>query len=176
MSLRERIFPITKRPELVQTQWAPGWGAATSGFGYAASFLTRHRTEFGATIDQAGIAIIFLQRHRVELALKELLHEMTGHAPAGHSLEELWGKCEKDVGPLDTQAWTQFSDQRELIEVLNTVDGSSTVFRYPVDRNGTKVNRPEFIDLDALDEAVERFEYAVGGYIDYWTETQRAGP
>lgn len=175
MGLYDEIFPTAGHPDLVQTQWAPGWGAAVSGFGYAAGFLTRHRAQFGATIDQAGIAIIYLQRHRVELALKELMHTLTGQTPGGHDLDALWTKCAAEVGPLDPAAWADFAGYRELVDVLHAVDDSSTVFRYPTNRDGSSVDRPAFINLDALNEACEKFEYAVAGYIDYWSERKHAG-
>lgn len=176
MSLRHRIFPARRHPDLVQTQWAAGWGEAVSGFGYAAEYLTRHRKDFGATIDQVGIAIFYLQRHRVELALKQLMYGLTGDVLTGHCLDGLWRECETRVEPLDAQAWVDFAHHREIIDVLQAADASSTVFRYPVNSDGSAVERPAFIDLEALNDAVDQLEHSVSGYIDYWSELQAAGP
>lgn len=176
MTLHERIFPTTPDPRLVQARWAAGWGEAVSGFGYAAELLTRRREDFGATLDQAGIAIIFLQRHRAELVLKDLLYQLAGKAPSGHDLDKLWVACGTQISPLDQEAWSQFSAHRELIDVLHHADRSSTVFRYPQKVDGSNATRPNYIDLDELQKALEEFESAATRVIDYISDVRAAGP
>jgi hypothetical protein len=70
MAVADEIFPQEQWFEYAETKYAAGWSDVFWGFGYAAKYLTKHRSELGALVDQAGVAIFFLQRHRVELGLK----------------------------------------------------------------------------------------------------------
>jgi hypothetical protein len=137
MPLSDDIFPTQRDPRHVQTEWSEGWFGAEAGFGYAAEYLTDHRGDFGATIDQAGIAVFFLQRHRVELALKGLLDAVGEKPPEGHSLRHVWGICQRVLKPKDAGAWATFAaDHKELMELMDGVDALSFTFRYPVDKTG----------------------------------------
>jgi hypothetical protein len=171
VSLFDEIFPSERKSGYVQTEWAQGWGDIAAGFGYAAEHLTEHRLDFGATIDQTGLALFFLQRHRVELELKALLQAAGAGMSGEHSLARLWALCESTLKPRDPDEWRDFATSHaDLIEALNRVDEGSYTFRYPVDRSGQKVDRPQFINPVALHEYVEQFSAGVSGYIDYLTE------
>lgn len=168
MGLFDEIFPTKRDPRLVQTEWAGDWLDGAAGFGYAAERLTEHRDKFGALIDQAGLAVFFLQRHRVEMTLKGLLDAVGGDVTGKHGLLYLWELCKKALEPKDPAAWKQFAaDHRELVKVLDTVDQSSYTFRYPVDTKGRKASRPAFIDLEVLNEHVERMYFGAVGYVDH---------
>jgi hypothetical protein len=89
MNAREEIFPPKGRVEFVQTEWARGWGAASSGFAEAARVLTKRAHRVGPSVDQVGLVVFFLQRHRVELALKQLLDFLGQEFEPKHSLSYL---------------------------------------------------------------------------------------
>jgi hypothetical protein len=176
MSIREEIFPSERREAYVQTEWSKGWGYAGIGYREAARLLTKEKGTFGASVDQTGLAIFFLQRHRVELSLKELL-DARGEAKRAiklqHSLVRLWNACRELVGA-DTAEWQQLDSGSELIAVLDDADPGSYSFRYPVNRDGNEIERPQFIDLDALGMHVDNFVSSIDGYLDYMEEMEQA--
>jgi hypothetical protein len=172
VGIYDQIFPSKRSPRLVQTEWASDWFDGAAGFGYAAEYLTEHRADFGATIDQAGLAVVFLQRHRVEMVLKGLLDAAGADVTDKHDLEYLWRLCERELQPKGRREWDQFAaDHKELVEAIHRADPTSFAFRYPVDKAGSKVKRPDFIDLTELNEHVDRFYFAGTGYVDYLFET-----
>jgi hypothetical protein len=176
VSLADEIFPDGRHPDLVQTEWAAGWGYGSIGFAEAARFLTKNRAKFHATIDQVGLVIFFLQRHRVELALKELLLAHGGdlaEIKPPHSLNALWKACEQAVG-VGSEGWQHLgSAGTELVALLHERDPGSDTYRYPVDRAGKKHKRPKFINLVALEEHVDALASAIGGYMAYSDEARR---
>ena len=171
MSIYGEIFPSDGRHEHVQTQWSGGWTSGASGFGYAAEFLTERARSFGATIDQAGLAVFFLQRHRVEMVLKDLLIFLKVEFKASHSLQYLWGLCEQGFGESELLSWPDFeAEQGEFVGALIFVDDGAVTFRFPADREGREVTRPQFIDLAALNRHTAAFESGAHGCIDYVSE------
>jgi hypothetical protein len=176
MSIREEIFPSERREAYVQTEWSKGWGYAGIGYRKAARLLTKERGTFGAGVDQVGLAIFFLQRHRVELSLKELL-DARGEAKRAiklrHSLIRLWEACRELVGA-DTVEWQHMNLGSELIAVLDDTDPGSYSFRYPVNRHGNEIERPQFIDLDALEMHVNNFVSSIDEYLYYMEQVQQA--
>jgi hypothetical protein len=169
VTLASEIFPKTRREDLVQTQWAKGWTYGAIGFQEAAHFLTTHRKDFGATIDQVGLAVFFLQRHRMELAMKELL-VADQQLPKGHSLARLWQQCRIVVGA-ESQSWAELdAGGSELVALIHEHDPDSTRFRYPSDTKGRTARRPAFIALDALDAHVTGFVHLLQGYLERWDE------
>ncbi len=175
VSLADEILPDRGRPDLVQTEWASGWGYESSGFTEAARFLTEHRAQFHANIDQVGLVVFYLQRHRVELALKELLlaHRVElSEIKSPHSLDALWQECKQKIGP-DPEAWAYLdSEAGELIALLHEIDPDSHAFRYPVDRSGNTHDRPKYIDLTALEKHVDALCGAIDGCITYLAEAR----
>lgn len=174
MSVRDEIFPAERRLDYVQTEWAEGWTASAAGFGYAAEFLTKHARAFGATIDQAGLAVFFLQRHRVELVLKNLLGFLEVKFKPSHSLRYLWDQCEAGFSSHGGLDWVAFErEHREFIETLIEADDGAATFRFPVDRDGREVDRPRFIDLEALNRHADRFLWDANGCMDFvWAGKQ----
>lgn len=176
VALRDEIFPSEQRAAYVQTGWSKGWAFTGIGYGEAARFLTEHRRRFGASIDQVGLVIFFLQRHRVELAMKEMLVRRRfdlREIKAQHSLVALWNACRRVVGA-DTEEWRQLEvGGSEIVALLADADPGSHTYRYPVGTNGKEHDRPEFIDLDALEEHVTAFVSLIDGYIDFVEEAAR---
>jgi hypothetical protein len=176
VALRDEIFPSEQREAYVQTQWSKGWGYAGIGYGEAAQFLTEHRRDFRASIDQVGLVIFFLQRHRVELALKEMLVQRRfdlREVKAQHSLVALWNACRTAVGA-DTQEWRELdTGGSEMIGLLADADPGSYTYRYPVGKDGKENERPEFIDLDALEDHVTAFVSLIDGYLAFIEEAEQ---
>jgi hypothetical protein len=177
MGLADEIFPTERHPDFVQTEWAEGWGFTSIGFEEAARVLTEHRSELGAGIDQVGLVVVFLQRHRVELALKKLLDARKADLrtiKSPHSLPALWALCAKTLG-MDSDEW-RFIDGAgaELVALLDERDQTSHTYRYPVDRDGRRRQRPPFIDLVALDKHVGNLVWAIRSFLDYAAEGEQA--
>jgi hypothetical protein len=171
MGAAEEIFPSERRLDYVQTEWAEGWSAGASGFGYAAEFLTKHARSFGATIDQAGLAVFFLQRHRVELVLKDLLGVLGMKFPSTHSLRRLWQLCEQGFAPVDGLSWVEFEQGNGgFIEAMIAVDDGAATFRFPEDRDGEAIERPAFIDLGALNRHADKLYWDAVGCINFVSE------
>ena len=111
------------------------------------------------------------------MCLKHFLEAMTGKPGKDHDLLKLWQQCEMQIKPLDLKAWNGFAKrQRQFVDVMHSVDPTSTAFRYPAAKDGTPTSRPANIDLDALNAAAAAFENEIDGYIDWWWELQNAGP
>lgn len=171
MSVHDEIFPQHQDLAFVQTQWSKDWHGISGGFEYAARYLTENRSKFGATIDQVGLAIFFMQRHRVEIALKAMLNGLKAEVPGHHSLRRLWRDVEAAARPRSEKDWKGFArDHADLIDALDAVDSQSFAFRYPVKKDGTPVDRPPYIDLDALERHVSEFDRHASAYVDYITE------
>ena len=135
------------------------------GFEKATRFLTEHREQLGATIDQTGLVIFFLQRHRVELALKELLVAHRADLKPTHSLDLLWKEC-KRILYARSEDWNSLNSAgAELVNLLHKHDPNSHSYRYPVDPQGRKHERPKFIDLVALEKHVNAFIETVNSYM-----------
>jgi hypothetical protein len=177
MGIRDEIFPYSRREDYVQTEWAKGWAYAAIGYREAARFLTKHRRDFRASIDQVGLVIFFIQRHCVELALKELLVSEgvdLKEIKSQHSLVALWYACREVVGS-ETDGWVFLEKEGgNLVELLDDADPGSYGFRYPVDRDDVEYERPACIDLDALATHVSRLTTAVDGYLDHRSEDEQA--
>ncbi len=176
VTLRASIFPSERREAYVQTEWSKGWTYAGIGYREAAGFLTEHRRRFGATIDQVGLVIFFLQRHRVELTMKEMLVDRgfdLREVKAQHSLVALWDGCRRAVGA-DTKEWRELDAAGgELVTLLADVDPGSYTYRYPVGKDGDEHERPEFIDLDALEQHVTAFVSLIDGYVAWVDQAEQ---
>jgi hypothetical protein len=168
-------FPEKRHPDFVQTEWSHGWPFASIGYGEAARHLTQHRRDFQGAIDSVGLVVFYLQRHRVELRLKELLvaHGVKADELRTHSLVALWKRCEAIIGA-DNDEWQQLDTAcGELIRVLDKYDRNSDAYRYPVNPDGERHDRPPYIELVALERHVSSFVSMIDGYTDYSDEARR---
>jgi hypothetical protein len=181
MTVRGEIFSAQSSERYVQTEWAGGWTYAVIGFGEAARMLTEQRRKMGASVDQIGLAVFYLQRHRVELILKQTLIDL-GEEPIrvikpGHDLAALWALLKARLQSDDPGEWdTLERDHGDFVSVMHEADSSSFSYRYPVDKSGSHSVRPDYIDLDALQHHVERFESGLHGYLDWLSEARMAEP
>lgn len=156
----------------VQTEWAADWLATAHGFGLAANYLTDHREDFHAEIDQARVAIFFLQRHRVELLIKAIIDQHKIEVPHTHSLKPSWDVLKDTIRGLDDDTADHLAEQGDaLIQLLDVAEASSMTFRYPVDKLGARSDRPDNINLEALNKRIEDFDLALTGAMDYLSET-----
>jgi HEPN domain-containing protein len=173
VGIADEIFPSKARRDHVQTQWSPGWTGTAMGFGEAARFLTENRQRSGASIDSVGPVVFFIQRHRMEVAMKELLIFRGTDIPRSHSLTTLWHLCAQAIGPR-TEEWRHMDELgTELVALIDSHDPDSQTFRYPVGLDGEPHHRPAIIDLEALEEHVEKFVSNLTGYEDYVSEGRR---
>jgi len=61
----------------------------------------------------------------------------------------------------------------ELIRVLDKSDRNSDAYRYPVNPDGERHDRPPYIELVALERHVSSFVSMIDGYTDYSDEARR---
>jgi hypothetical protein len=171
VTVHDEIFPSYRSLDFVQTEWSKDWFGVASGFEYAAQHLTANRHSFGAAIDAVGLAIFYLQRHRVEIALKAILRDFKAEVSTHHFLRALWKQVGAAFRARDKATWVELNQAHApLIVALDRVDPGSFTFRYPVSADGTTVERPLFIDLDALERHVTRFVNDSAAAVDWVSE------
>ena len=103
--------------------------------------------------------ILFLIRHYVELRLKELiqganyLDNQSADFPTGHKLQKLWNifkirysEVIENLEPGDPVILII----NDLIDEISGLDPNSMTFRYPVDFEGNRIPKPEYINLQNL--------------------------
>jgi hypothetical protein len=171
-TLSDRIFPSNSPHPgtLMQTQWIGTWESQFIGLGRLTAFLCDQLGRFSAADDDLGLGVVFLHRHRAEVGLKLLLER--AEAPVlklkGHQLDRLRSRC-KDVLVASglSSEWARLcADQDEYLTLLENMDQSGAVYRYPADTQGTPFVREDFIDLAELEKAGARFEAAVMLVVD----------
>lgn len=115
---------------------------------------------------------IFLIRQYVELRLKELIQglnyiENQSFAfPTGHNINELWRYFltkRQTLNFVEIEE-TYFAEMKQLINELSTVDPGSFAFRYPVDKEGLKTQKLEYVNLRNLKETFIRMCFTMDGY------------
>ena len=123
---------------------------------------------------------VFLIRHYLELRLKELIQglnyckEQNKNFPTHHDLQNLWSDFKKAYSSIGENS----NDQRfqiidELIKEMTNVDPISMSFRYPVDKQGEKTQKPEYVNLTNLRETFVRVCFVFDGVamqIAHYTE------
>jgi HEPN domain-containing protein len=113
---------------------------------------------------------IFLIRHYIELRLKELIlginlcNGLTNEYPKSHDIQKLW----RDFKTAYLSIGEDITDPRfdvigELIEEMASVDPISMSFRYPVDKNGMKIQKLKTINLTNLRETFIRLGFVFDG-------------
>lgn len=113
---------------------------------------------------------IFLIRHYLELRLKELIqglnycNKQNKNFPTHHDLQNLWSEFKKAYTVIGENS----NDQRfqiidELIKEMTSVDPISMSFRYPVDKQGVKTQKLEYVNLNNLRETFIRVCFVFDG-------------
>tara|TARA_R110002072_G_scaffold125944_3_gene262499 strand:+ start:29704 stop:30327 length:624 start_codon:yes stop_codon:yes gene_type:complete len=113
---------------------------------------------------------VFLIRHYIELRLKELIQglnfllEDSQDFPTHHKLMNLYGDFKAlyiKIGESPTSKDFQALD--ELIKELSFFDSTSMAFRYPIDKDGEKTQKLEYINLINLKETFIRVSFLFDG-------------
>lgn len=123
---------------------------------------------------------VFLIRHYLELRLKELIQglnyckEQNKNFPTHHDLQNLWSDFKKAYSSIGENTNDQiFQIIDELIKEMTNVDPISMSFRYPVDKQGEKTQKLEYVNLTNLRETFVRVCFVFDGVamqIAHYTE------
>ncbi|MFC7356704.1 hypothetical protein ACFQO1_03320 [Jejudonia soesokkakensis] len=117
--------------------------------------------------------IIFLIRHYLELRLKELTQGLIfcknqkRDFPKHHDIKLLWGEFKAEyaaIGQNPNDAQFQAAD--ELIKEMSYFDPISMAFRYPVDKEGNKTQKLEYVNLNNLKDSFIRISFLLDGVAD----------
>lgn len=112
----------------------------------------------------------FLIRHYLELRMKELIQginycqEQKTDFPIHHDIQNLWGHFKRsyaDIGENASDARFKVID--DLIKEMSSVDPISMAFRYPVDKEGRKIQKLEYVNLVNLREVFIRVCFVFDG-------------
>lgn len=113
---------------------------------------------------------VFLIRHYLELRLKELIQglnyckEQNKNFPTHHDLQNLWSDFKKAYSSIGENANdVRFQIIDELIKEMTSVDPISMSFRYPVDKQGEKTQKLEYVNLSNLRETFIRVCFVFDG-------------
>jgi hypothetical protein len=146
------------------------FGSYASGYKLGAIKLLDHALEEPRQRDFLVYPIVFLIRHHIELRLKELIQglnycqQQTKDFPTGHNIVNLWNDFKikyEAVG--ESIADDSFKAMDNLINELGNTDPISMSFRYPVDREGNKIQKLETVNLAELRETFIRVSYMFDG-------------
>ncbi len=114
--------------------------------------------------------IVFLIRHYIELRLKELIYglnfckDQSSAFPVHHNIHTLWGEFKVAYLSLGEKPYGDtFEVIDELIKEMWIVDPNSMAFRYPVDKQGNKIQKLEYVNLANLKETFIRLCFVFDG-------------
>ncbi len=124
--------------------WTPDeWYGYAEGYRRAADVLVQHVVDEVHSQDFLIFPVVFLYRQSIEVHLKHLIligNQLLGHPPIipnHHKLVALWNQCR----PVIEKVWPR-GPKHDLDAVSDVLiqfekrDPSSTVFRYPVNKDG----------------------------------------
>ncbi len=113
---------------------------------------------------------VFLIRHYLELRLKELVQglnyckKQNNNFPTHHNLQNLWSDFKKAYSSIGENSYDQsFQIIDQLIKEMTSVDPISMSFRYPVDKEGIKIQKLEYVNLKNLRETFVRVCFVFDG-------------
>lgn len=113
---------------------------------------------------------VFLIRHYLELRLKELIQginyctKLNKEFPAHHRLQNLWDEFKIAYTTIGEDANdTRFQAIDDLIIEISYFDPNSMAFRYPVDKEGNKTQKLEYVNLSNLRETFIRVCFVFDG-------------
>jgi hypothetical protein len=140
------------------------WFGYAEGYRRAADLLVQHIADTQRDQDFLIYPIVFLYRQAVEVALKHLiwigaqLLDKQPELPKHHRLVPLWRQCR----PIIEQVWPDGPKQDldavgAVLDQFEARDPVSTVFRYPVTKEGwVSLSGNERIDLRNFAEVANR--------------------
>ncbi len=155
------------------------WFGFIEGYKRGANILAHHVEEAQRDQDFVIYPIVFLYRQAIELALKHLicmgyqLFDSPSEIPTGHGLVKLWKQCR----PILEKVWPDGPRQdldavSEVVDQFEARDPQSTVFRYPVTKEGSPtlpIN--ERIDIRNFSDVAKRtialLEACATGFHEY---------
>ena len=193
MNSEEFGFSLTPDDKLfIESGYPRAWlNRAFQGFGdladcYQRSAITlidvslRDRSE----MDHNIYPILFIVRHYVELRFKELIQglnfiESKSFKSHTHKLQSLWQIIRKQYS--EVIGWniddSTLNSIGNLVNELSGLDPDSMTFRYPVDKEGNKFKKPEYINLRnlrvvfiSLTELLDSMAMQVDHYADLTTD------
>lgn len=143
---------------------------------YADSYQTGALTLIDTALSNKDLRVyniypaVFLIRHYLELRLKELIQglnyckEQNKNFPTHHDLQNLWSDFKKAYSSIGENANdVRFQIIDELIKEMTSVDPISMSFRYPVDKQGEKTQKLEYVNLSNLRETFIRVCFVFDG-------------
>lgn len=117
--------------------------------------------------------IVFLIRHYLELRLKELNQglnyclKQSQEFPKHHDLQNLWAEFKKSYSEIGENPRDKiFQTLDNLIKEMSFFDPISMAFRYPIDKEGIKIQKLEYINLTNLKEVFIRVSFVLDGVAD----------
>ena len=151
------------------------FGFYTEGYKVAADIAVENAISTRSSMDMLVFPIAFLYRHFLELALKETIGiarkylGIAGSFPTNHNLHNLWHVCR----PLLEEAFSSsppedLDNVQSIILQYATKDPLSTLFRYPVDKDG----RASRIDSARLN--LENLKEVMDGLYSFFIGVQSA--
>ncbi len=150
--------------------WVPKsskeWCIYAEGYREAADRLLEQIGNGVGTKDFLVYPIVFLYRHFVELKLKEIIQDsrnlldIEASLALEHRLDRLWKDARallEEVEQHNPAATNEVLDDAErLILELHGIDATSTVFRYPRDRDGKPHDLgSDYLSLDRFREGIQ---------------------
>jgi hypothetical protein len=114
--------------------------------------------------------IVFLIRHYVELRLKEVIQGLnfcigqTKDFPTGHNIDFLWKDFKKKYEIIgESLNYDRFTFMDSIINEIHLFDPISMSFRYPVDKEGNKIQKLNNINIVNLRETFVRLTFFMDG-------------
>jgi hypothetical protein len=164
------------------------WFGYVEGYKRAADLLVQHVGDTQRDQDFLVYPIVFLYRQAVEVSLKHLiwvgnqLQNKPPEVPKHHRLVPLWGVCR----PIIEEVWPRGPKQdldavAEVLDQFEARDPVSTVFRYPITKEGrVSLSSRERIDIRNFAEVANRILSLLDGcasgfseYLQYKWEMER---
>ena len=155
------------------------WHGYAEGYRRAGEVLVQHIIDTERGQDYLIFPIVFLYRQAVEISLKYLiwtgnqLHDREPSIPTHHRLVPLWKHCR----PIIEQVWPDGPKQDldavgKVLDQFEARDPISTVFRYPVTKEGhASLAVNEQINILNFAEVAERvftlLHCCSGGFYEY---------
>lgn len=146
------------------------WGSYAAGYKLAGDLLIQHIKNARRHQDTLVYPIVFLYRQYIELRLKQLIKdgnlllEIPNDLPKHHKIDKLWEQCRRILEKVWPEGPAEDLDAvEERIQQFSERDPTSTVFRYPPRKNGSRsLPGLTHINLRNLQEVMAR----IGSLLD----------